>query len=125
MWATQPPDGFEDLLAATDLLFVNRLELAALAGQAAPDAERAAGVLRRMRADGALIIVKRVDGSTGFSKLGEIAREDHTVLSPSSIVNATGPGDVFAAGFLAGLISSSTVDQSLARGAALALRSLG
>jgi sugar/nucleoside kinase (ribokinase family) len=132
-WSTAPTPGVERLLAAADLLLVTARELAALAGQELPGSEQAvpstrpglpaaqavpatdladgegpadeelAGALRSRLGGAATVLLKRADGVTVLAP-GQGRRRFARRPLPSRLVrDATGVGDVLAAGVLAAL----------------------
>jgi sugar/nucleoside kinase (ribokinase family) len=126
-WSTAPTPGVERLLATADLLLVTARELAALAGGqeaswpegGAPGTSHAgrpaaepvggaadeelAGALRSRLGSAATILLKRADGVTVLAA-GQGGRRFARRPLPGHLVrDATGAGDVLAAGVLAAL----------------------
>ena len=86
------------------------------------DAGRARAVLDRVDAVSAQVIVKRPGAVTVFGR-GEARDYGHPVLRSHEIVDATGAGDVFAAGLLAG-VARSDLGLGVRLGSAMASRKL-
>ena len=100
--------GLLPLLAQTDLFLPNAAELAALTGD--PDPSSGASSLVRRLAPGGTVAVKR--GREG----GLAVRGDELVASPAlpmDTVDATGAGDSFDAGMIAGLLDGSSLADAL------------
>jgi len=110
-WCVRRPPEAMRLLAITDYLFVNHREFKALAnlGEIAPDDQVMAGkVLERCGGSCSALVLKRYDRILLYRRRGDdIVREDyqHEPLGPDVIEDATGAGDVFAAGMLAAMSS--------------------
>ncbi len=98
-------DAFLDLVDGADLLLANAAELEALGGEAAV-AERVRGLVTKRGADGAR-------WSDGREQVEVLAR-------PAEVVDTTGAGDAFAAGFLGAWVGGAAVADALASGAARA-----
>ena len=99
-------DPLDDVLAATDVCLLNLAEATALTGESDP--ERAARVLSGD--EGRAVVVKL--GSDGA--LAVRGDEVSHVAAPSMhVVDTTGAGDSFDAGFIAGWSSGWTLDRSL------------
>jgi sugar/nucleoside kinase (ribokinase family) len=110
-WCVQRPPEAMRLLALTDYLFVNHREFRALAnlGGIVPDDQVIAEeVLRSCGRSCSALVLKRYDRIMLYRCRGEdVVREDyeHEPLGPDIIEDATGAGDVFAAGMLAAMSS--------------------
>ncbi len=128
-WARETPERLSAVLRHAHLVFVNRFELASLAGMRVADAsaeQLACEALERQQLDGSLL-VKGDGGETTIyrrSRVGlEIASVAPRMRRPTSVASRddTGAGDVFAAGVLAALASPRIrLDDGLRLGAALA-----
>jgi sugar/nucleoside kinase (ribokinase family) len=105
-WSTAPTPGVERLLAAADLLLVTERELAALAvapvGAGLADQELA-GAVRGRLGSAATILLKRADGVTVLAAGQGRRRLARRPLPRRLVRDATGAGDVLAAGVLAAL----------------------
>lgn len=109
--------GVLDLLALTDVFLPNLAELLAVTGhdpdRPEPAAVRAAAA--RVRAAGPLLAVKAgADGALGWDGDGEHAAP----VLPVDVVDTTGAGDSFVAGFLSGYLEGLPFPASLRRAAA-------
>jgi sugar/nucleoside kinase (ribokinase family) len=93
------------LMPLTDILFVNELEARAITGES--DAIVALRVLGRRVP---FVVVKR--GACGASALVE-EREYHAPTEPVEVIDATGAGDCFNAGFLYGLHAGRSIEECL------------
>ena len=105
-WLTS--DEIRLLLPLADLVFMNEPEACAIAGM--PDPLAALRWLGRIHP---FVVVKR--GAEGASALVD-GRELHAPTEPVEVVDATGAGDCFNAGFLYGLRRGHEVDTCLALG---------
>ncbi|HEY2957528.1 MAG TPA: carbohydrate kinase family protein [Actinomycetota bacterium] len=133
-WSTAPTPGVERLLAAADLLLVTERELAALAGgRPAPvdepveglADEELAGALRRRLGSDVTILLKRADGVTVLAAGRRPRRFAHRPLPGRLVRDATGAGDVLAAGVLAALTRDpAALPAGIALGMRLARRKL-
>lgn len=110
-------DGALDLLGLTDVFLPNVAELLAVTGhdpdRPDPAAVRSAAAV--VRAAGPLLAVKAgADGALGWDGDGE-----HTApVLPVDVVDTTGAGDSFVAGFLSGFLEGQPFPVSLRRAAA-------
>jgi len=96
------------LLPLADIVFTNQPEACAIAGTSDPVA-----ALRWLGQNHPFVVVKR--GADGASALVE-GREYHAPTEPVDVVDATGAGDCFNAGFLYGLRRGHDIDACLALG---------
>lgn len=107
-------DDFRALIDAgqIDILFANKAELAALTGHA--DFE--AGLAALAPKVPVLVVTRSEEGAVAISNgaRSEVAAE------PASVVDTTGAGDLFAAGFLAGHARGEPLPRCLAMGATAA-----
>jgi sugar/nucleoside kinase (ribokinase family) len=112
-------DGFRSLLdGQVDILFANEAEMASLLETDAP----AAGMVDRARALAPIVVLTR--GPAGSFILAEGATIE-VAAAPARVVDTTGAGDAYAAGFLAGLTSRRTLDECGRLGAAAAALAIG
>ncbi len=105
-------DDFRALIEAgqIDILFANMVELAALTGE--DDFE--AGLALLAPNVPVLVVTRSEDGAVAISggERAEVAAEP-----VDAVVDTTGAGDLFAAGFLAGYVRGESLERSLAMGA--------
>jgi sugar/nucleoside kinase (ribokinase family) len=105
-------DDFRALIAdgLIDILFANETELAALTGQA----EFEAGLAQLAPKVPVLIVTRGADGAVALSggERAEVAAEPI-----NRVVDTTGAGDLFAAGFLFGHVRGRSLEQCLRLGA--------
>ena len=113
-------DGLLDLLSLTDVLFANSEEIRELTGM--DDVDVAAEALAER---GAVVAVKFALGG-GLAMWGdEIVRSE---ALPADVVDTTGSGASFAAGFIAGRLEGWSIDRCLALAvscASLSARAVG
>lgn len=104
-------DDFRALIDAgqIDILFANKVELAALTGEDDFDAGLAALAPKVP----VLVVTRSDDGAVAISgdERAEVAAEP-----VAAVVDTTGAGDLFAAGFLAGYVRGESLERSLAMG---------
>lgn len=105
-WASAPTEAVEGLLHLSDYILINYREFRLLGGYESGDQDDivAERIFDRVDSGDAALIVKRNDGILSFrSVAGSIVAEHfaHIPLPESDIRDATGAGDVFAAGLLA------------------------
>ncbi|MGH2535722.1 MAG: carbohydrate kinase family protein [Thermomicrobiales bacterium] len=93
------------LMPLADIVFANEPEACAIAGEADPRA-----AVRRLGEIVPFVVVKR--GAAGASAVVE-GREFHAPTEPVEVVDATGAGDCFNAGFLYGLLRGRSIADSL------------
>jgi sugar/nucleoside kinase (ribokinase family) len=105
-------DGFNALIdgGQIDILFANQAEIEALAGVAHLDSAVAA-IAPKV---GTLVVTRSEDGALA-TRGGE--RADVAAEPIHALVDTTGAGDLFAAGFLLGTARGRTLEQSLRLGA--------
>ena len=96
-----------------DILFANKAELAALTGEAEFDAGLAALSSRVP----VLVVTRSEDGAVAIAH-GE--RYEIAAEPVAHVVDTTGAGDLFAAGFLAGFARKASIHRCLAMGAVAA-----
>src|SRR5690606_26099587 len=101
-----------------DILFANHLELAALTGT--DDIE--AGIAALQDQEPTLLVPCSADGGVGVSH-GERARVADEPID--ELVDTTGAGDLFAAGFLFGHARGEPLERCLRRGAIAAAEVIG
>ncbi|WP_237489138.1 adenosine kinase [Tsuneonella aeria] len=92
-----------------DILFANHTELAALTGE--NDLE--AGIAALAGKVPTLVVTCSADGAVAVRR-GERAK---TAAEPTTVVDTTGAGDLFAAGFLYGHVNGEPLERCLRRGA--------
>ena len=104
-------DDFRALIAdgLIDILFANEVELAAITGEE----EFEAGIAKLAPQVETLVVTRSEKGAVALSgsERAEVAAE------PAEVVDTTGAGDLFAAGFLFGLVREESLERSLKRGA--------
>jgi sugar/nucleoside kinase (ribokinase family) len=114
-WSSSRP--LSQLLADADVLFANETEVAAMTGE--EDPERA---LTRLAEHCACVVMKR--GSAGA--LGLAAGQMRAVpADPVEVVETTGAGDSFNAGFLAGWLGGLALEDCLTLGVICGSRAVG
>ncbi|MEZ5750142.1 MAG: adenosine kinase [Caenibius sp.] len=108
-------DDFRALIEAgqIDILFANKMELAALTGK--PDFD--AGLAALAPKVPVLVVTRSEDGAVAIAH-GE--RHEVAAETVSHVVDTTGAGDLFAAGFLAGYARKASIHRCLAMGAVAA-----
>ncbi|AZI36044.1 putative carbohydrate kinase [Caenibius tardaugens NBRC 16725] len=108
-------DDFRALIEAgqIDILFANAAELAALTGE--DDFE--AGLAALAPSVPVLVVTRSEHGAVAVSGG---ARVEVAAEPVDAVVDTTGAGDLFAAGFLAGHVRGASLQQSLAMGAVAA-----
>jgi hypothetical protein len=105
------PKGFEVLLAIADYIFVNNREFQQLGQYRIGDSDEdlARRILKSSGSYTLAIVLKRYDSITVLGRLENrriVMRHGNVALEPEEIEDATGAGDVFAAGFLASRLFS-------------------
>jgi sugar/nucleoside kinase (ribokinase family) len=109
-WSAAPSAAVAGLVRLSDFLLLNHREFKALGEHDDDDAERdvARKLLRRFDNGHTVVIVKRTDGVLacrqrfgGVDAEVEVEQFSQTPLPPGEIRDATGAGDIFAAGLLA------------------------
>jgi sugar/nucleoside kinase (ribokinase family) len=105
-------DGFNQLIDSgkVDILFANEDEIVSLTGEGGFDAAVEAAAARVP-----LLVVTR--GEKGAIAVEGGNRTDVAAERVARVVDTTGAGDLFAAGFLAGLTQGRPIDQCLRMGA--------
>ena len=105
-------DDFRKLLAdgLVDILFANEAELAALA-----QVEEFEGAVAKLAAQVPTLVVTR--GEHGATAIQHGTRAQVAAEPIEAVVDTTGAGDLFAAGFLHGQAQGRTLEQSLKMGA--------
>ena len=112
-----PPHPLTDLLANADVLFANEAEAAAMSGE--DSLERA---LERLAAHCGCVVIKR--GAAGAVALAAgVTRA--VAADPAELVDTTGAGDCFNAGFLTGWLGGLPLGDSLALGVVCGSRAVG
>jgi sugar/nucleoside kinase (ribokinase family) len=106
-----------EVLADADVVFANETEAAAITGETRP--ERA---LKRLAEHGGCAVIRR--GAEGA--IGAAGDEVCTVAAESvGVVDTTGAGDAFNAGFLRGWLAGVGLEASLTLGAICGSRAVG
>lgn len=105
-------DDFRSLIeeGLIDILFVNHLELATLTGEE----ELEAGIAALKDKVPTLVVTRSADGAVALSG-GE--RAEVAAQPIDKVVDTTGAGDLFAAGFLSGHVKGASLSECLTRGA--------
>ena len=93
-----------------DILFANHLELAALTGE--DDFEDGIGALEGKVPT--LVVTRSADGAVAVS---DGSRAEVAAEPIAQVVDTTGAGDLFAAGFLFGYVRDESLERCLRRGA--------
>jgi sugar/nucleoside kinase (ribokinase family) len=108
-------------LAGVDVLLCNADEAAVLAGAPSDDdPARTASVLATLT--GALVVIKLgADGALACDAAGDAVR---VPALPVEVVDTTGAGDAFAAGYLTGYLAGESTEQALRRGTQVAGRAV-
>jgi ribokinase len=111
------PNRFLDWIAGVDVLFANEAEAEVLIGVANPETA-AAALATRVRG---VAIKLGAQGSVWADGAGRVERMP---AEACAVVDSTGAGDAFAAGFLAAFLAATGPRESLRAGAALAASAL-
>ena len=114
-WMSERP--LAEGLANADVLLANEMEVAAMTGEADPDR-----ALDRLADHCGCVVVKR--GSEGAMGLAGGVRTA-VAADPVDVVDTTGAGDSFNAGFLAGWLAGLELQASLTLGVICGSRSVG
>lgn len=112
--------GLLDLLSELDVFLPNAMEAMRLARIS--DLDEA---IARLRMHASLVVVKTGDGGSLAAIAGDVIR---VPAMPARVVDTTGAGDSFDAGFLAGYLADEPLDRALALGnacGALSVRAPG
>jgi sugar/nucleoside kinase (ribokinase family) len=117
-WAAVVLDDMRSLLDRVDLLFANEAEALLLSGS--PDVDSALAVLRSRCPS---VVVTRGAGGCVVATGGEVL--DVPAAPVGSVVDTTGAGDSFAAGYLHGLVSGLGPRDSARVGALVAAEVVG
>jgi sugar/nucleoside kinase (ribokinase family) len=98
--------GLNELLRSVDVFLPNEMEALRIAR-----ISELTMALERLHALGPLVVVKRgPDGAVAFGAGGEVRAEG----VPTEVVDTTGAGDAFDAGFVAGHLAGQPLERSLA-----------
>lgn len=130
VWSQAKTPEIDGILGVTDCLLVNSREFRDIGGYAAGETDlTVAGRLLRKSGERMTVIVKRPDGVVSFQLAGDAVRRAYhpqlAALSNHEVQDATGAGDVFAAGLLAAIASNRrSIELGSALGMALARHKL-
>lgn len=102
-WLTGPE--IRTLMPRADIVFMNQLEALTITGEST--VERA---LKRLGEIVEFVVVKR--GGDGASAVKD-GREQHVPSVPATVIDATGAGDCFNAGFMYGLLHGRSIEDCL------------
>ena len=116
--AAAGPAAFLRWIAGADLLFAYLAEATVLTGQRDPVA-----AARRLSASVGRAVVLKL-GSAGALRVDRTGAVDRVPAEASEVVDTTGAGDAFDAGFLAARLSGSSPAEALAAGVRLAARAV-
>lgn len=110
VWSSNPTPEVEGIVALSDYLLLNNREFAEIGHRSPGEADEvvAGRVLDRLDSADGVVIVKRATGVWSHRRDDGRTQSEfyaHTPLSPEEIEDATGAGDVFAAGLLIVLAS--------------------
>ncbi|HEX6581498.1 MAG TPA: PfkB family carbohydrate kinase [Actinomycetota bacterium] len=114
-WSSSRP--VPEILARADVLLANEAEAAAMTGEAEPDR-----ALETLAEHCPCVVIKL--GAAGAIGSAEGHRET-VPADPMKIVDTTGAGDSFNAGFLAGWLGGLALEHSLALGVICGSRAVG
>jgi sugar/nucleoside kinase (ribokinase family) len=130
VWSQAKTPEIEGILGVTDFLLLNSREFRDISGYTAAETDEAvAGRLLRRCGGRATVVVKRPDGVVSFGLVRDTVRRAFhrqlPTLSDHEVKDATGAGDVFAAGLLAPIASDrESIELGTALGMALARHKL-
>jgi len=110
---TEGRDSFIDVLDVTDVLFVNKQEAQIIANH--PHEDDVSHLLKALHSLGPKTVVI-TDGKNGSWYISQSGAMYHIGIYPCEIVEKTGAGDAFAAGFLSGVLEGKTVQDALVFG---------
>jgi sugar/nucleoside kinase (ribokinase family) len=110
---------FRKLVSGVDLLLPNLDEARLLSG--ARDALAAASSLLEIASS--VVVTAGAAGAVSASR--ETGRVEQLAVAPAAVVDTTGAGDAFAAGYLAALLDGDDPAACLARGGRVAARAVG
>ena len=99
-------DQLASIVSRVDIVFVNRAEARNLTG--ASDYREAARLIRRL---GPKIVVVKLGGEGAYI-LHEEGEEFIPAVKPEKVVDTTGAGDSYAAGFIVGLLRGYSVEKA-------------
>lgn len=130
VWCRDKPEGFAELIRLSDFLFLNTREFAEMTGKSSGDDEdRARVILEMIESTDAKLLVKRPEGISCYTLHKSGVRTEffgHDTLQAHEVKDATGAGDVFAAGLLAVVAHSPlNIELGARLGMKLAKRKLG
>jgi len=115
-WLNNLMESVGGILKLSDIIFLNEMEFNLLSGkrQEISDSEKAESVFRKYGRPGIKLIVKKETDIKVYTLLSNSTERIYErtfkidIISREKISDATGAGDVFAAGFLAALLLNET-----------------
>ncbi len=118
-----PSDGWTDTIKAStvaclahcDHVLLNEIESLSLSGE--QTVEAAAMWLARRAKPGAIVVVKRGGDGASAWRDGEVT---HVPAPAVAVIDTTGAGDTFNAGYLGALLDGATLEDALRAGVAVA-----
>lgn len=106
-------DSFIDVLEVTDVLIINKQEAQVIANH--KHEESIEHLLKALHSLGPKTVVI-TDGKQGAYCISQTGLMYHVGIYPCEIVEKTGAGDAFAAGFLSGVLDGETIQDALVFG---------
>lgn len=106
-------DSFINVLEVTDVLFLNKQEAQTITNH--PHEESITHLLKALHSLGPKTVVV-TDGKNGAFCISQTGKMYHMDIYPCEIVEKTGAGDAFAAGFLGGILEGETIQDALVFG---------
>lgn len=118
----RPTKEIKPLIDLADVLIMNTIEFSALAKKGKKKIEYNTDVSELIGFKGAALVV--TDGANGSYGYSEGTVYKHNGATVKSIVDTTGAGDSFTAGFISSYINSPSIQGALKHGTMLAKRNL-